>query len=255
MLNLAHMETTGNPSAGRRVALNALAVVGFIALIIIGIGLAIYTARYLPKLSSKLGGGAVSLSSIFHRTPDQNLEVVTATSTLPFAEEATTSTSSLPVETPSVSTKKPSSGTSGVTKYVTVTTTTTVQPYGDPDLKVVIAQVGYLRTKGDTDTFVQSDTVPSNRDGAVKFTVANVGTNVSGSWKFEAELPTSSSHTSFNSPNQNSLNPGDSVDFILGFTHSRSGNNRDITVTVDPSDKITESNENNNEDTATIDLD
>ena len=260
MLNKTHMETTitttENPR--RRAAVGALAIVGFIALILIGIGLAIYTARYLPQLSSRLGS-AVSLSSIFHRNDENaSLQVVTATSTLPFADTATTSTSTLPVETPTATNSgskgTKTSGTGSVTKYTTVTTTTTVAPYGDPDLAVHITQVGYLRTKGDTDTFVASSYVPSGKDGAVKFTVTNAGTNVTGEWKFSAQLPTSSSHTSFTSPYQDSLNPGDSADFVLGFTHSGAHNDRDIIVTLDPSNKIHESNGSNNEDTATIDL-
>lgn len=249
--------TTINRNNGRRTAVNALAIVGFIALIIIGIGLAIYTAQYAPKIASKLNGAAVSLSSIFHPNSDNaSLQVVTATTTLPFSGDATTATTSLPAATsttPNTGTKT-GTGTAGPTKYVTVTTTTTVAPYGDPDLTVTITDVGYLRTKNDTDTFVASDSVSSGRDGAVKFTVKNIGTNVTGDWKFQLTLPTSSSNSTFTSPTQDSLKPGESVDYILGFQHSRSGNDRAITVKVDSGKDVSESNEGNNYDSATIDL-
>lgn len=251
--------TTINRNPSRRAAVNALAIVGFIALIIIGIGLAIYMARYAPKLVSKLDGAAVSLSSIFHPNSDASLQVVTATSTLPFADSST-ATSSLSTASSSTSGTgstgtKGSTGTAGTpTKYVTVTTTTTVQPYGDPDLTVKITDVGYLRTKNDTDTFVASNSVSSGRDGAVKFTVKNVGTNVTGSWKFQLSLPTSSSDSTFTSPMQDSLKPGESVDYVLGFQHSRSGNNREIIVKVDSGKNVDESDEGNNTDSETIDL-
>lgn len=261
---MAHMENqTSNPSAGRRAAVSALAIVGFIVLIIIGIGLAIYTARYLPDLSSRVGGGAVSLSSIFHHKPNGTaLQVVTSTTTLPFAETSTTtSTSSLSANVTASSSSaapshagsspKPHAGTGTVTKYITVTTTTTVQPHGNPDLTVVISQVGYLATRGDTSSFVGSKDIPSGKDGAVRFTVTNVGTNVSGEWKFSADLP---GQPTFTSPYQRSLGPDDNADFILGFTHSHSGDDRLITITVDPSDRIIESNENNNSATATVDI-
>lgn len=254
--------TTTQDSSGRRAAVGALAIVGFIVLIIIGIGLAIYTARYLPDLSSRLGGGAVSLSSIFHKKTDTSLQVVTSTTTLPFDDSSTvssTSTTTLPTETPAPAstgtTKKPVTGGTVPVKYVTVTTTTTVAPYGEPDLTVVISQVGYLNTKGDTNSFVSSRTIPSNKDGAVRFTVTNIGTNVSGQWKFEASLPTSSGQSTFTSPYQDSLGPDDNADFVLGFSHTHSGDNRDITVTVDPSDLVSESNENNNVASTFVDID
>ncbi|HWU24509.1 MAG TPA: CARDB domain-containing protein [Candidatus Paceibacterota bacterium] len=252
--------TTINRNPGRRAAVNALAIVGFIALIIIGIGLAIYTAQNAPKIASKLSGAAVSLSSIFHHNSDNaSLQVVTATSTLPFSGDSTTATTSLSTATSSTSNTgsagtKTGTGTAGPTKYITVTTTTTVAPYGDPDLTVTITDVGYLRTKNDTDTFVASNSVSSGRDGAVKFTVKNIGTNVTGDWKFQLTLPTSSSNSTFTSPTQDSLKPGESVDYVLGFQHSRSGNDRAITVRVDSGKNVSESDEGNNYDSATIDL-
>ncbi len=56
------MTTTVNRNPGRRAAVNALAVVGFLALLAAGIALAIYSASYFPKIASRLGGAAVSLN-------------------------------------------------------------------------------------------------------------------------------------------------------------------------------------------------
>ena len=247
--------TTTDRSPARRAALNALAFVGFIVLLILGIWLAVYIARYVPKVANRIGGAAVSLSSVFHHADDDaSLKVVTSTTTLPIISEATTT----PTATTSPSTaSKPSTGsTAGVGGYVTTVTTVktnTIDPNGLPDLSVRITDVGYLRDDGDTDSFVSSNYVPDNKDGAVKFTVTNGGTNVSGRWDFEVDVPTSPSQT-YNARTQNSLNPGDSVDYVLGFEDGREGDNRDITVTVDPDHDIHEMNENNNEASREVDI-
>lgn len=242
---MAHMETqTSTPNTGRRAAVGALAVVGFIALVIIGIGLAIYTARYLPDLSSKVGGGAVSFSSIFHKKPVVDLQVVTSTTTLPFAgTSTTTSTTSLASETSSSPKKTPAdSGT--VTKYVTAPTP--VAPYGNPDLSVNVTDVGYLPRTGDTNSFVGSNSIPLGNDGAVKFTITNVGTNVSGPWNFSVNIPTSPSQY-FVSPDQAPLNPGDSVEYVLGFSRGfSSGQQVTVTVSADPNNRIIENSKTNN---------
>ncbi len=245
---------TQNPS--RRAALNALALVGFIALIIIGIMLAVYAVRYVPKLVSDLGA-SVSLSSLFHDGGDQNaaLEVVTSTSTLPIigAVPATTTASADSGKDAGTSASSPAGAGTVSTYTVTTVTQAPAAPYGDPDLYVAITGVGYLRDDGETDTFVSSNRIPDNRDGAVKFTVTNTGTNVTGRWKFEVDIPSSPSQT-FTSPYQDSLKPGDSIDFVLGFEDGREGDNRKITVTADPDDKIDESNERNNDASRTIDI-
>jgi hypothetical protein len=257
MVHKKHMEittTTINRNPSRRAAVNALAIVGFIALIIIGIGLAIYSARFAPTVASRLGGAAVSLSSVFRPAGEApSLQVVTATSSIPFADEVT-ATSTVATTTGSTATGGTHTSTGGnATTYTTVTTTQIVDPYGDPDLTVHITDVGYLRTDGKTNTFVSSNNVPSGKDGAVKFTVTNSGTNVTGSWKFRVDVPTNPSQT-FTSPSQESLKPGDNVDYVLGFEKGKKGDNRDITVTVDSGKNVSESNEGNNEDSESIDI-
>jgi hypothetical protein len=248
--------TTTRKTTDRRAAVNALAVVGFIALILIGIALAIYTARYMPKLASRFGSGSVSLSSIFHSSDENDqpsLDVVTSTTTLPIDDAVIATTTGSATDAGS---KKPATG-SAPTTVTTVRTVVTTGPgpmYGDPDLAVRITDVGYIRRDGDTDTFVSSDEVPDNRDGAVKFTVVNAGTNeTDNNWKFEVEVPSSPSQT-FTSPTQRNLKPGESIDYVLGFEKPKEGNNRDITVTVDPNDRVDESNERNNEASRSIDI-
>ena len=248
---MAHMENqTSTPSAGRRAAVGALAIVGFIALVIIGIGLAIYTARYLPDLSSKVGGGAVSFSSLFHKKPNADLQVVTSTTTLPFGTNSTT-TASVAVAT-STSSKTSSGGSyasAGASQGATYTTPVSKGPvalYGNPDLSATVTDVGYLSRSGDTTSFVGSNSVPQSNDGAVKFTITNVGTNATGSWNFSVDIPTSPSQH-FVSPDQASLNPGDSVDYVLGFSRGfSSGQQITVTVTADPNNRIIENSKTNN---------
>jgi subtilase family serine protease len=95
--------------------------------------------------------------------------------------------------------------------------------------------------------FIPSSSVPKGAIFAVKFTVSNTGTNASGQWNFKAKLPTKQSYT-FTSPSQQSLNPGDHIDFMLHLDPGEAKTGvQTSTITVDPSNDVTESNERNNE--------
>ncbi len=250
--------TTSNNSPARAVAINALAVVGFIVLILIGMALAVYAASFVPKAVSRLNGAAVYLSSIFVPADKAGIEVVKPGTTVPFGETpgagiATSSvaTTTEPVKTtPAAITTTTGPGTPGYHVYPTGGTNPTPVLTGLPDLMVDITATGYL-TSSDTSTFIKSDTVPDNMRGAVKFTVKNVGTNSSGRFTFEAPLPTSSSYT-FSSESQDSLLPGEHIDYVLGFDRAKSGSSRSITITVDQDGKIKEVSESNNSDSATV---
>ncbi|CAN5720054.1 hypothetical protein BH11PAT2_BH11PAT2_08450 [soil metagenome] len=257
MLNIDYMEittTTINRNPSRRAAINTLAVVGFIALIIIGIGLAIYSARYVPLAVSRIGTAAVSLSSVFRPAQtDPALQVVSlASTTLPIENNDATTTASTTVTfpeattTPVKTTTGGTPGTTGGTHTVVTTTTTTTRPapYGLADLTVLVTQVGYLNN-GTTESFVPATSIPYGKTGAVKFTVKNPGTNVTGPWLFRADVPTSPSF-SFTSPVQQSLLPGDQIDYTLGFDRGLQGDNRVVTITVDSTNVVPESNEGNN---------
>lgn len=246
--------TTSNNSPARAVAINALAVVGFIVLIIIGMAFAVYAASFVPKAVNSLNGAAVYLSSIFVPSDKAGIEVVAPGTTVPFAEApgagiaSTTATTTAPAAPATTGT--PTAGTPGYAVYPTGGTNPNPVLTGLPDLMVDITATGYL-TSSDTATFVKSDTVPDNMRGAVKFTIKNVGTNTSGSFTFEAPLPTSSSYT-FTSASQDSLLPGEHIDYVLGFDRAKSGSSRAITITVDQDGKIKEVSESNNSDSATV---
>ena len=243
--------TTTSGSGARRITVNALAVIGFVVLVFIGITLAIYAARYVPTTLSRMATANVFLSSFFVETEPANLEVVPG-ETIEFPDEPTTpvvTATSTPATTiPVVTTPTPTQGAETVTVYPAGGTVTQA-PYGKADLMVTITEVGYL-SSASTASFVKSKTVPEGKRPAIKFTVRNSGTNVTGSWEFTAKLPTRSTYT-FDSPKQRSLAPGEYVDYTLGFDKADDGTN-DIIVTVDSEKDVAESNENNNVDTVEV---
>lgn len=249
-----HMETvsvktTTTTQPARQAAVNGLAVVGFIALIFIGITLAIYAARYVPQTVARLGAANVYLSSIFGDAPegDGDLEVVPGDSVpFPTNDEPEVITTEDPDTTTPTTPATPRPGTPTV---IQVPVTVPVAPYGKADLIVRITDIGYLRSSN-IDTFVEDDTVPEGKRPAFKFRVTNTGTNTTGSWEFKVKLPTTSTYT-YVSRGQASLAPGQYVDYTLGFDRAKDGENR-VTVTVDSSDDVNESNENNN--TASTDI-
>jgi hypothetical protein len=107
---------------------------------------------------------------------------------------------------------------------------------------VKVVTTGYL-TAASTDAFVASTTVPYGDRPAVHFKVTNIGTNWSGTWTFNASIPTRPAYT-FHSPVQQSLAPGDSIDYTLGFDQAITGPDQVITITIDPVGS--DSNTNNN---------
>lgn len=251
-----HMETTTirtTSGTGRRAAVNGLAIVGFIVLIIIGMALAVYAARFVPTAVSNIGSAAVYLSSqVFPNEGEADLVVVPPTETVPFGDDvvvATTTATTTTTVTPTAPVN-PQPGTP-VTTVVQVGTGP-ANYFGLPDLVVESVTTGYLNS-ADTSTFRSSNEVPDGKRGAVKFTIANRGTNISERFDFEVELPTSRSYT-YTSKSQQTLRPGERIEYVLGFDQTREGNDRTITITVDADDDINESNERNNSRSVTVDI-
>jgi hypothetical protein len=237
----------------RQAAVNGLAVLGFIALVAAGIWLAIYSTRYVPTVVTRLGEAAVYLGSVFNRG-DNNLEVVpspSATSTITFGDA--TSTEAGTTDTPAV-TPTPTAGPSTATSYTETGTPVATTPalHGLADLQISVTAIGYLETAS-TDSFVESATVPDGERPAIRFTVRNVGTNISDTWRFEAELP-SRATPEFRSPSQQALLPGEYIDYTLGFERARTGE-QEITITVNPDGEMSESSTANNTRTQTIVID
>lgn len=121
---------------------------------------------------------------------------------------------------------------------------------GGPDLVVSNFEVG--RMSGSR--FISDDDQDEGDDAAVKFTVRNIGSQSSGSWKFEiSDLPYDNEED-YESRSQNSIAPGQSVDIIVEFENIDEGNYR-LELEVDSDNDIREVNERNNEDTARLEVD
>lgn len=243
---------TETMNAYRETATKTLAIVGFVSLLGLGVWGAVYSARFVP---GTVGAAAVYLGSIFNPAPEANLSVVpTASSTvISFGTPTTTGATTTPAKATSTPvkttpTRHPTQPTQTVIK---VSTPTTPAPLtGLPDLTVKIAAIGYLANDSQN-TFVASSSVPVGLRPAVRFTVFNKGTNITGAWNFSAAIPTRSA-TSYKSPMQQSLLPGDSIDYTLGFDQARSGKDQPIEIKVNYDSYVAESNTTNN--TASISL-
>lgn len=247
----SHTTTTTSKGGVRQITVNTLAVIGFVVLVFMGITLALYAARYVPTTLSRMATANVFLSSFFVGTEPAELEVVPG-ETIEFPDGNTTPVAtSTPVTTIPVVTTPPPTPTQGPETVAVYPAGGTVAqaPYGKADLMITITEVGYLESAS-TASFVKSKTVPKGKRPAIKFTVRNAGTNVSGSWEFTAKLPTRSTYT-FDSPKQRSLAPGEYVDYTLGFDKADDGTN-DIIVTVDSGKDVAESSESNNVDTVEV---
>ncbi|MHB1162933.1 MAG: CARDB domain-containing protein [Minisyncoccota bacterium] len=245
-----------NPT--RQAAINGLAVTGFIVLIVLGVWLAVYSTRFVPDVANRVGTAAAYLGSVFvpAPTPTPTLSVVpNASTTISFdtesAASSTEATSTTPVVAPKPS-PKPVATTAGKEATSSYLMSGTVAPVysGLPDLIVTINAVGYLATSS-ADSFVASGTVPTGSRPAVSFTIKNIGTNVAGAWRFSASIPTQTAYVYASQPQQ-SLNPGDSIDYTLGFDQATAGANKMISITANSDHAIAESNSNNDSASATI---
>jgi len=97
---------------------------------------------------------------------------------------------------------------------------------------------------------VNTSSFDGNSVAAIRFEVRNSGNVSTGSWTFQAVLPTADTNSRlFNSGIQNSLTPGSGVIFTLSFSGLVNGTNQAI-VSVDPQNLIAENFEGNNQATA-----
>ncbi len=219
---------------------NALAIVGFGALIVAGIFLAIFAARYVPETLSRLSS-AVILST----DGEQNTEDATTT------EEAT------PAEEETVTPTRPTTPVTGGPQVVTPTgpvvspTTPIYYPstpnlYGQADLSITNLEAGYFRGS----TFVRDTEVPSGRDAAVRFTVKNTGTNSASGWRVSVDVTGEDTVRGTGGM----LMPNGTQTFTLRIENPREGRNLDIDIEVDYQNDVRESNERNNDRSIDIDI-
>ena len=126
-------------------------------------------------------------------------------------------------------------------------------PNGSVDLVARIVEVGIVSSSG---VFTASSTpsLSSLTGGnriAVHFSIENDGTKISPQFNFNAVLPTLPIDI-FSSPMQQSLAPGDRIEFTMGFDSFDNSSARVFTVNADPSGSINEANKANNIATVTI---
>jgi hypothetical protein len=236
------------PPASRAAVTASLAVVGFVALVALGMWLAISASRYVPSTVSRIGAAAVALTSIFSpATPPSAGSASSTPSAATSTPPAASSTSAAPAA-PRVPTT-PGQETSSETQ---IGGSGAPVLAGLPDLDVSVTAVGYLTTNS-TASFVASSNVPSGYRPAVQFTVKNIGTNIAGQWIFMASIPTTNSFVYTSLPQQ-ALNPGDSIDYTLGFDSAAVGTGKTITITVNSDHRVTESNTNNDVATANVNV-
>ncbi len=255
------METTTikttETSPARQAAVNGLAIVGFIVLIIIGMLLAVYAARFVPEIVSRAGTAAANLfPGSDDRDSDPTLVVVPPTDTVPFENEGTVATSTATTTAPfapSPTYPKPTAPVVAPAPIITrVQVPASTNYHGLPDLVIENVRTGYL-SNADTDSFRASDEIPDGKRGAIRFTIANRGTNVSDRFEFDVKLPTTPSYT-YDSRAQKELRPGERIEYVLGFTKPRAGSNREIEIRIDTGRDVRESNESNNDRTVEVDI-
>ncbi|MBI5405937.1 hypothetical protein HY972_02780 [Candidatus Kaiserbacteria bacterium] len=242
------MDTPDTHMSARQTATNVLAVVGFIAIIGASLWLAAYSTRFVPSVAGRIGSAAVYLGSIFSSSEEPALSVVStpaASSTITFGEAVLTTTDeiTLPVTPPKAPAPTPGAKTSNVYSLGSATTTAPAVQGGLPDLIVNIDAIGYLATTS-AESFIASSTVPVHNRPAVAFTIKNVGTGATGTWRWSASIPTQTAYI-YQSQPQQSLNPGDRIDYTLGFDQANKGA-QTISITANFDRAVVESNSNNN---------
>ncbi len=250
----SNRSTTTIAPSHRQAVVHTLAAVGFVAIIGAGMWLAVYSTRYVPGVVNRIGSAAVYLGSVFTPAPSPSLSVIpTASTTIPFGDASSTistsvsSTSTVPAKIPASASKQPVATTPGekTNQVVQIGGTATVTtPNGLPDFIVLIDAIGYLTTNT-TDSFVASSTVPANTRPAVTFTIKNVGTGTTGPWRFSASIPTQTAYI-YQSQPQQSLAPGDSIDYTLGFDQANTGANQTVSITANFDRAVTEASYDNN---------
>jgi hypothetical protein len=112
----------------------------------------------------------------------------------------------------------------------------------NPDLTVQIIETG---TVGYNNQFIKTNNIRSSDKARIHFVVKNNGGQQTGGWTLTASLPNAASGN-FTSQIQNSLAPGQTADFYIDFDGFQNQGSSITTITVDPDNRVYESNETNN---------
>lgn len=200
--------------------------------------------RYIENTALIVSGTAELTVTPSDKTADDRMEKVGSNTPVPAKP--------MPVVPPPVK-KETFTAYDGVTtattgakteKTYTVTSPVPATANGLPDLMVNILAVGVIDPT--TNVFTATSSVKLSERAAVRFEIANRGGKPSGAWRFNAVLPTFPAHI-FHSEDQQTLAPGDKIEFTLGFDQiDPNQTTGTIVINADPTSSIKESNEDNN---------
>jgi len=123
------------------------------------------------------------------------------------------------------------------------TTISGSNPNGNIDLTATILETGYINLT--TNAFVAAKEVKPDQRAAIRFEIVNLGSKRASDWTFAAVLPTFPGYI-FQSNTQQALNPGDRVQFTLGFDSILKKTENEFIVNVDPLGSVQETNKTNN---------
>jgi hypothetical protein len=98
------------------------------------------------------------------------------------------------------------------------------KPNGYTDILLSNLKIGL---KNQTGTFIETSTIRKNMDGAVQFTVHNIGTKTSESWIFKVKLP---GDTEYISESQKPLKPNERAIITISFSGTKDTNLQKISV-------------------------
>jgi hypothetical protein len=268
-------ETTAEPAPerGASTAVKALAIVGIILLVFIGLYATAKVVSNVPNAARGLASGFVSVTSQFFgadegdededenadEDPDGNDDSDESVSDGTGDEEDDEGDDDENGDDTSTGGTATTGGGTTVTPPPTYTVvnvpgsgTVTSDPNGEVDLRVSLVALGTSdNIRGDD--FTETDNFDEDDYITIKFEVRNIGTKTSDDWEYEAKLPTSPSYT-YDSKEQDGLRPGDRIEFTLTF-EDPSDRKNEIVITVDPDDDTDDDNRSNNRLVVDVEID
>lgn len=171
-----------------------------------------FTAEGSNEPSQKAEGSITVVNAVVATsTPAIEGTISTSTKDVNVTKDETASTTPT---IPTTSTKPPvSSPSTPVSKPVTtpVITYPVSNPSGYSDLQITFLAVGSVDSQN---YFTPRATYSLSMRNALRFEVKNIGTKTSSYWNFVTNLP----DTTYTSPLQAPLQPGEKVTFTMGFT-------------------------------------
>lgn len=222
------------PKIINNTALIALIVVGAFAGFMIGLKLpAVFASLYPPNTSS--------LAAVTPALPENGSTVS------PIVDEPIVDVPIAPVTAPALDEKI--AGPKTETLQL-INPPEPVNDIGKPDLAVKVLETGSVDKA--TNVFTATTSLRSTDRIAVRFSVENLGTKETGSWYFNAVLPTYPSHI-YSSNSQMSLKPGERIEFTLGFDSVEKKDGNAVIINADPANSVFEASEENNIARVTID--